>query len=226
MSEKREKLKGIQRIIANKMVKSMSTIPHVTTIREVRMEKVLEKMQDLNEKINERVTFMPFIVKAVVKGIKKHLIINASLQDDEIIYQENINIGIAVEVDNKLLVPIIKEVQNKNFLEIVQAINAITEKSRNNQLNPGDFKNGTFTISNSGALGGEIFTPIINYPQSAILGIGRVVKKAIVDKNGEIKVCSMMYLCLSYDHRIINGGEAVRFLGEIDDYLQKPILDV
>jgi len=226
VDERREKLKGIQRIIAQRMVKSKNTIPHVTTIREVRMERVVEKKELLNKEADKKVTFIPFIIKAVVEGIKKHPVINASLQEEEIVYYNNINIGIAVTVANKLLVPVFKGLEHKSFQEIIQTGNEIFTKARNNNLSPDDFREGTFTISNSGVFGGEIFTPIINCSQSAILGIGRVQLKPVVNDNGEIRACPMMYLCLSYDHRIINGSEAVKFLGEVDNFLQKPILDI
>ena len=223
MSDEHIKFKGIQRQIAKKMVESKSKIPHVTTIREVNMEKVLDMKKRLNaeDKVeNVKYSLMTFVIYAVLEAMKTFPIINSSLDEDsnEIIIHANKNIGFAVSIDKKLVVPVVKKSEKLNFPELNQKVNQIIKKARNQKLTSKDFKGGTFTISNSGAFGGEIFTPIINYPQSSILGIGRIKKKPIVEDE-EIIIKPMMYLCLSYDHRIINGAEAVQFLGELEKKL-------
>jgi len=223
LSDEHIKFKGIQRQIAQKMVESKRKIPHVTTIREVNMEKVLDKKNKLNADNQVRkvkYSLMTFIIYSVLEAMKSFTIINSSLDEEnnEIIIHENKNIGFAVSINQKLVVPVIKNTEEYNFTELNKEVNKVIKKARNKKLKSKDFKGGTFTISNSGAFGGEIFTPIINYPQSSILGIGRIKKKPIVEDE-EIVIKPMMYLCLSYDHRIINGAEAVQFLGEVEKIL-------
>jgi pyruvate dehydrogenase E2 component (dihydrolipoamide acetyltransferase) len=223
MENKRVKLRGIQRMVAQRMVKSKTEIPHVTTIREIRMDAVLRLRERLNGENPERKTpLLPFVMMAVVRSIRKYPVFNASLVEDEIVFHDQINLGVAITVGEDLIVPIVKGVQEMSLLELSSAYNELVGRAMSKKLSPHDFEDGTFTISNSGALGGEIFTPIINYPESAILGIGRIQKKPVVEEDGSIAACPMMYLCLSYDHRIINGNQAVRMLGSIDEYLQCP----
>ena len=222
MQEKRIKLTGIQRIIAQKMLKSKQTIPHITTIREVRMDQIIKLRENIKNKLkDERVSYIAFILKAVTEALKEYPIINSSLDNlnNEIIIKRDINIGLAIAVKDKLLVPVIKNIGQMEFIDLIRKINNLIKISREGKLNPEDFKGGTFTVSNSGAFGGEIFTPIINYPESAILGIGKIQKKPVVNENNEIVIGHMMYLCLSYDHRIINGSVAVQFLGKIEENL-------
>jgi len=222
MEDKREKLRGIQRKAAQRLLQSKTEIPHVTTIREVRMDSIVKLRNAINERNpDNKVSYMPFIIKAVIEGIKKYPIFNANLEGDEIVYHKNINMGVAITVGENLIVPVMHNVQDMAFEEICIKFNDLTKRARDNQLKMADFTGGTFTITNSGALGGEIFTPIINYPESAILGLGRIKEKPIVD-NGNIIICPMIYLCLSYDHRIINGSQAVTLLGFIDSFLQNP----
>jgi pyruvate dehydrogenase E2 component (dihydrolipoamide acetyltransferase) len=224
LQEKRIKLRGIQKIIARKMAKSKQTIPHVTTIREVNLDQIVDVRERLKSRFSDRhITYMPFIIKAVAEALKAYPIINSSLDDstDEIIIKGDINIGFAIAVGDNLLVPVIRNVEELDFMDIVEKMDELIKRSRNNQLTPGDFKDGTFTISNSGAYGGEIFTPIINYPESAILGIGKIQKKPVVNEKDEIVISYMIYLCLSYDHRIINGATAVQFLGELEKQLKQ-----
>jgi pyruvate dehydrogenase E2 component (dihydrolipoamide acetyltransferase) len=220
MIQRRERLSGIQKKTAEKMCESVRIIPHVTTIREINMSEVVKMKTELSHKF-EKLTYMPFILCGVVAALKEFPIVNARLEKDEIVYTGNLNIGIAVSVGEKLLVPNLKDLQEKSFEEIVTAVNNLSERARSKKLTPDDFQEGTFTVSNSGAFGGDIFTPIINYPESAILGVGIIKKKPIVNKKDEIMICPMMHACLSYDHRIINGSTAVQFLGAIDSYLQK-----
>jgi len=164
---------------------------------------------------------MAFIIKAVVEALKEYSIINSSMDNlnNEIIIKHDINIGLAMAVKDKLLVPVIKNIDQMGFIDLIRKINDLIKISREGKLKPEDFKGGTFTVSNSGAFGGEIFTPIINYPESAILGVGKIQKKPVVNENDEIVISYLMYLCLSYDHRIINGSIAVQFLREVEKNL-------
>jgi len=225
LTERRIKLNLIQRKIAQKMSESKRIIPHVTTIREIRMDAISQTREKLKKHLESEIgklSFMPFIMKAVADAIKEFPIINSSFDEDnnEIIIKEQINLGFAVAVGDQLLVPVVKNVENMSFIELAKIVNELTEKCRNGKITPKDMMGGTFTITNSGALGGEIFTPIINYPESAILGIGRIKKKPIVDENDNIIACPMMFTCLSYDHRIINGSTAVKFLVSIENNLR------
>lgn len=226
MENKRVKLRGIQRQTAQRLVMSKSEIPHVTTIREVRMDSVLARRAGLaDESPDQKVSIYPFVIMAVLSGMQKYPVFNANLEADEIVYHENVNIGIAITVGDLLIVPVIKAAQKMTFHQINVACKDVVVRSTRKQLGTQDFVDGTFTITNSGALGGELFTPIINYPQSAILGIGRIKDKPIVADGGSIIACPMMYLCLSYDHRIINGSQAVGMLECIDAFLQDPRID-
>jgi len=222
--EERVKLKGIQRAVARNMEKA-SQIPRVTTIREVRMDKVRDKREELKTLYPDtRISYLTFAMYGLVKAVQKNRCLNSRLEEDEIVYNSDINISMAVTVGENLLTPVIRQVQNMDFIQLNNAIAALTEKARQNKLTRDDFVDGTITITNSGSLGGEIFTPMINPPQSAILGIGRIKEKPIVDENKNIVVCPMMYLCLTYDHRIINGSQAVGSLGLIEEFFMNPEL--
>ena len=222
MEERRIKLRGIQRVVAHKMEQSHQ-IPRVTTIREVRMDQVASCRKQLNQKDPEhKVSFMTFAIKGLIQAVKEYPVLNAYLDGEEIVYHDDINISMAVTVGENLVTPVLKNTQNMSFTELNNVIAETTLRARNGKLTKEDYADGTITISNSGSLGGEIFTPLINFPQSAILGIGRIVKKPVVDEKNKIEVCPMMYLCLTYDHRIINGSQAVGALSVIDNYFKNP----
>jgi pyruvate/2-oxoglutarate dehydrogenase complex dihydrolipoamide acyltransferase (E2) component len=225
MENKRVKLRGIQRQAAHRLVTSKTEIPHVTTIREIRMDSVLRLRAKLTDELPERkVSLYPFTILAVLSGMHKYPIFNANLEGEDIVYHEDANIGVAITVGDNLIVPVIKAAQRMTFTQMNDACNDLVARSLQKKLTTADFQDGTFTITNSGALGGELFTPIINYPQSAILGIGRIKDKPIVMADGSIVACPLMYLCLSYDHRIINGSQAVGMLECIDAYMQGPVV--
>ena len=223
MEDKRVKLHGIQRKVAQHMLQSKNEIPHVTTIREVRMDKVAALRGELNRQHpDKKVSFMPFIMCAALAALRRFPVLNASLEGDEIVYHGKVGLGVAVTVGENLVVPVLHDADGMDFDALCEAFFLLTARARDGQLKAPDFRGGTFTISNSGALGGEIFTPIINYPESAILGVGRIRNKPIVEEDGSIVACPMMYLCLSYDHRIINGSQAVQARGVMDEYLRAP----
>ncbi len=218
--DKRVRLGSMQRAVAKHLVRSVSTIPHVTTMREVRIDTVLEAKTRLAGRF-DHLTIFPFVIHAVARALERNPLLNASLDEPDIVYHSDLNIGIAVSIGSDLRVPVIKGVGTMTFDEIVTALQEMTHKARSNGLTVADFRDGTFTVTNSGSAGGEIFTPIINHPQSAILGIGRARRKPLLDVDGTIKPGSLMYLCLSYDHRLINGHQAVSFLVDVDSSLAR-----
>ena len=179
MEQTRVRLRGIQRKVAQHMVQSKNEIPHVTTIREVRMDRISAlRTQHNREHPEEHVSFMPYIIAATLAAIRAQPIFNAHLEGEEIVFCSPVNMGIAVTVGENLVVPVIHGASEMDFPRLCAAFHDLTVRAKAGGLKSPDFKDGTFTISNSGALGGEIFTPIINHPQSAILGVGRIRAKA------------------------------------------------
>ena len=227
MEEKIVKLRGIQRIVAQKMTES-HTIPRVTTIREVRMDSALKARTAWNEAHpDQKASVMAFIIYGMLCGIRKYPVFAAHFEDNAAVYPAELGISVAVAVGDNLVTPVLKVREDMSFAELIEAFAELVRRARNNELKPVDYKGGCMTLSNSGALGGDIFTPLINYPESSILGVGKIEKKVIVDdpEKENIIVCPMMHLCLTYDHRIINGSQAVGFLGEVDNFLQNPVLE-
>ena len=227
MEERREPLRGIQRKVAQTMTSSHA-IPRVTTIREVRMDKVKAARERYKEQTGRSASYLAFVAYGVLKGMREYPVFNAHLEEDCVVYPAEIGISIAISIGDNLVTPVLCVKEDDSFAAVAEGLAELIDKARGGKLSLADYKGGTFTISNSGALGGEIFTPLINYPQSAILGIGKMKKKVILDDQNDdtsIIVCPMMYLCLTYDHRIINGSQAVKMLGVIDDYFQNPQID-
>lgn len=173
-----------------------------------------------------KLTFLPFIMKAVVSGLKEFPIINSTLVGNEIHYYRRINIGIAVAVDRGLLVPVIRDADEKNLVGHARAIADVAARARSKKLNPDELQGGTFTVSNYGVFGSVIATPVINQPQAAILGVGAVVKRPVVlPESDAIAVRSMCFLSLSFDHRIIDGAVADQFLAHVKQILERSPYD-
>lgn len=216
-----------QKIMAH-MIKSRDTSVHVFGITEVdvtRIEKFIKSnKQRFIEEENIKLTYMPFIAYACVKALKKYPLLNASIQENKILVKKKINLGIAVAIEpNGLIVPNIKNADEKNFLGLARAINELSQKARNKKLTPDDALGGTFTITNYGVFGTLIGSPIINQPEVAILGVGAASKKPVViEVNGEdfISIRTMMYLSLSHDHRLIDGMLGGKFLQEVKNNLE------
>ncbi|MGH9761413.1 MAG: 2-oxo acid dehydrogenase subunit E2, partial [Blastocatellia bacterium] len=166
-----------------------------------------------------RLTFLPFIIKAVIEGIKKWRIMNASVWGDQIVYKKDINIGIAVALDWGLIVPVIRDADEKSLLGIARAINDLSDRARSKQLKPDEVQGGTFTITNPGGFGSLVGTPIINQPQVAILGVG-VIKKRPVVIDDAIAIRQIGYFGLSFDHRVIDGAIADQFLATVRDVIE------
>ena len=197
----------------------------LTTFNEVDMSKVVnfrkENQDDFKNKFNIKLGFMSFFVKASIKSLKLYPTINAEVESNDIIYKNYYNISFAVGTEKGLVVPVLKNADEMSFSDIEKNIKILSDKANKGILSIEDLQGGTFTISNGGVYGSMLSTPIINPPQSGVLGMHNIVERAIV-LNGEIKIRPVMYLALSYDHRIIDGKEAVSFLKEIKKNLEEP----
>ncbi|MBE9489770.1 MAG: 2-oxo acid dehydrogenase subunit E2, partial [Bacteroidetes bacterium] len=219
----------MRKMIADHMVYSKHTSPHVTAYVEADLTEMVS-WRDKNkisfqEKHSEKLTFTPLFLEAVAKAIKDFPMINASVDGDKIIVKSAINIGMATALPNgNLIVPVVKNTDQKNLLQLATQVNQLTLKARNNKLNSDDIKGGTFTISNVGTFGSLMGTPIINQPEVAILALGIIKKRAEVistEKGEEIAIRSMMYLSLSFDHRAVDGYLGGSFLRRVADYLEQ-----
>ena len=218
-------LKGIRKATAKKMVESISNIPHVAHMDEIEVSKLVnlrEKEKKILETQGIKLTYLPFIIKAVVLALKEHPSLNASLEGEEILQKKYYNIGIAVDASGEgLLVPVLKGADQKSIKILAKEITLLAEKARTRKIDIADMNGGTFTITNIGSLGGRFATPIINYPESAILGLGRMYEKVVPTKTGFTKK-PYLPISLSFDHRILDGAEAAKFVNKIFEYLQNP----
>jgi len=221
-------LTRMRSIIAQRMVESKRTSPHVHTVFKIdftRIVKLREKEKNKYEQRNGvKLTYMPFITRAVIATLRKMPIVNASLEGDAIRYHQHINIGIAVALEWGLIVPVIKEAEEKNFLGIARSIADLAERARGKKLKPDEVGSGTFTITNPGIFGEQFGMPIINQPESAILGVGGLFKEPAVvtseDGTDSIAIRQFLHLTLGFDHRIIDGADAGKFMAEVKKYLE------
>ncbi len=210
--------------ISNNMSKSKFTIPHTSTMFEFDVTELWELRKDLNASLADegiKLSFMPFVIKAVVAALKRFPMVNTELDETtrEIIFKYYYNIGIAVDTEFGLSVPIIKDADKKSLIEIHERLEEIMTQAREKTLPVDSMTGGTFTISNYGAIGGTYATPVINYPESAILGTGAIYKKPVFDENDEIVARYVMPICVSFDHRVMDGADANRFAMEIGKIL-------
>ncbi len=209
--------------IAEHMVQSVKTSPHVSSVTEADMSRIYafrEKHKSAFEKREGfKLTFTPFMVDAVVKALKKYPLINASIDGDKILMKKFINIGVAVALENGLIVPVIKNADEKNLTGLARAVNDLAVRARNKKLTPEEVQGGTFTITNPGIFGNLWGTPIINQPQLAILGVGAIKKRPVV-VDDMIAIKPMVYISMSYDHRLIDGALGGMFLQEIVKLLE------
>jgi 2-oxoglutarate dehydrogenase E2 component (dihydrolipoamide succinyltransferase) len=221
-------LSKMRSIIAKRMVESKATSPHVHTVFKVDMTRIVKLREKEKNKYEQRngvkLTYMPFITRAAVQALRKHPIVNASMQGEAILYNKNINIGIAVALEWGLIVPVIKQTEEKSFLGVARSIVDLAERARAKKLAPDEVAGGTFTLTNSGIFGEQFGTPIIAQPQSAILGIGGLNKEAVVltDKDGQdtIAIRSIQRFTLGFDHRTIDGADAGKFMSDFKAYLE------
>ena len=215
-------------IIAQRMVESKRTSPHVHTVFKVDMTRIVKIREKEKSKYEQRngvkLTYMPFITRAAIVALRKHPIVNGSIEGEAIRYNKNINIGIAVALDWGLIVPVIKQAEEKNFLGVARAIVDVADRARSKKLAPDEISGGTFTLTNSGIFGEQFGTPIINQPQSAILGIGGLNKEVevVTDKDGNdtIAIRSIQRFTLGFDHRIVDGADAGKFMSDFKAYLE------
>ncbi len=220
----KKKMTQLRKAISNKMVESWTTIPHITQFDNVDVTDILalrKKYQKAYEKKNANLTLTPFIIKAVVETLKKHPMFNASIDDttEEIVYKKYYHVGIAVDTEQGLIVPVIRDVDKKSLLDLSIELHDIAERTRQRKVALEEMQGGTFTISNQGGLGGAYFTPIINKPEVAILGVGRGSLQAVV-KDKKVRQRMIVPLGLSYDHRLIDGANAARFITDLVNTLQ------
>jgi len=226
--EDRVPFKGIRKVIAGAMSKSVYTAPHVTIMDEVDVTELVAlraKYKPYAEKKGSKLTYLPFIVKALVSACREFPIMNAMLDEanQEIVYKKYYNIGIATDTENGLIVPVIEDADRKNIFAIADKIKDLAIRGRDGKLAGNELKGSTITISNIGSAGGMFFTPVINFPEVAILGTGRISEKAIV-RDGELVAAPVMALSLSFDHRLIDGATAQNFMNHIKKLLAQPEL--
>jgi pyruvate dehydrogenase E2 component (dihydrolipoamide acetyltransferase) len=215
-------------IIAQRMVDSKRTSAHVHTVFKIDMSRIVRIREKEKSKYEQRngvkLTYMPFLSRAVIATLRKMPIVNASMEGDAIRYHKNINLGIAVALDWGLIVPVIRQAEDKSFLGIARAIVDLAERARAKKLKPEEVASGTFTITNPGIFGEQFGTPVINQPESAIMGVGGLFKEptVVTDENGSdsIAIRSIIRLTLGFDHRIIDGADAGRFMAELKKYLE------
>jgi 2-oxoglutarate dehydrogenase E2 component (dihydrolipoamide succinyltransferase) len=209
--------------IAEHMVMSKRTSPHVTTVHRVDMSRVAKLRDRYKNEFKERygfsLTFLPFVTAAAADALRTFPIVNASIEGTNVIYHGAINIGIAVALDGGLIVPVIKNADEKNITGLARSISDLAARARSKQLKPDEVSGGTFSITNFGSFGSLFATPVINQPQVAILGAGAVTKEAVV-VNDAIAVRSMMYLALTFDHRLIDGALADQFCQKAKEVLE------
>ena len=227
--ETREKMTATRKAIAKAMVNSKHTAPHVTLHDEVEVSKLWDHRKKFKEVAAERdtkLTFLPYVVKALVATARKFPVINGSIDDatNEIVYKNYYNIGIATDTDHGLYVPNVKNADSKGMFDIADEINAKAAQAIEGKLAAADMRNGSITISNIGSVGGGWFTPVINYPEVAILGVGTIKQQPVVNDEGELAVGRVMKLSLSFDHRIVDGATAQKAMNNIKRLLADPEL--
>jgi 2-oxoglutarate dehydrogenase E2 component (dihydrolipoamide succinyltransferase) len=223
-----EQMSVMRKKISEHMVQSRRTSAHVTTVYEIDMTRIARLREQHKDAFAERtgtkLTFMPFIFQAITDALRKFPIFNAQVSGDQIIYKRDINLGMAVALDGGLIVPVIKRADDLSISGLARTANDLADRARTKQLKPDEVAGGTFTITNPGGFGGLFGTPIINQPQLAILGVGKIEKrpKVLTTEDGEdfIGVRWMAYFALSFDHRVIDGADAERFLAYVKELLE------
>lgn len=226
--ETREKIPAMRKAIAKAMVNSKHTAPHVTLMDEIDVQELWDHRKKFKEVAAEqgtKLTFLPYVVKALVSALKKYPALNTEFDEEngEIVHKHYYNVGIAADTDRGLLVPVVKNADHKSMFEISDEINELAVKARDGKLQGNEMKGATCTISNIGSAGGQWFTPVINHPEVAILGIGRIAQKPIV-KDGEIIAAPVLSLSLSFDHRQIDGATGQNAMNHIKRLLNNPEL--
>ncbi|GEK32944.1 dihydrolipoamide acetyltransferase family protein [Kurthia sibirica] len=222
--EHRLPIKGMRKQIYKNLAKSAFTIPHATSMDEVQVDALMAYKELLNKQTTVKITYLPIFVKLLPKLLAKHEIFNATIdeKEKEIVIRTFYNIGIAVATDEGLIVPVIKNVDTKTIEEIALDIQELTIKAREGKLTIQNITGGTFTLSNTGIRGGIYATPIINYPQAAILGVHAMKERPVILPNRQIGIGTMMGLSLSFDHRIIDGESVGYFMDDLKQFIENP----
>ncbi|MEK6847473.1 MAG: dihydrolipoamide acetyltransferase family protein [Nanoarchaeota archaeon] len=218
-------LKGVRKVIAQNMIKSLRETAPVTSMEDIDVTKLWALRQREKEHFEIKgikVTFMPFIIKAVISALQKHPVLNSSLIGEEIIVKKYFNIGVAVQTEAGLMVPVVKIAEKKSIAEIAREIQELAEKARTRTIDIMDLRGGTFTITNYGSIGGTYGTPIINLGEAAILGLGRIFDRAVLDSNGKLKNVKILPVSLTFDHQILDGAQAADFLKTLKELLEEP----
>jgi pyruvate dehydrogenase E2 component (dihydrolipoamide acetyltransferase) len=214
----------IRKKTAEHMVTSKRISAHVTTVSEIDMTRAAQLRQKYRQAYEERsgvkLTYMPFIVKATIDALKAFPVLNSSVDGESIVYKKDLNIGMAVALDWGLIVPVIRNADEKNVLGLARAIGELAERARSKRLKIDEVQGGTFTITNPGVFGSLFGTPIINQPQVAILGVGTIEKRPVV-RDDAIAIRTMAYFALSFDHRVVDGADADRFMAHLKKSLQE-----
>ena len=219
-------LRGMRKRIAQAMAKSKSTIPHAAGIDEADITRLVALKAKAKERAASKrihLTFLPFVIKAVIAALQEHPYLNSSFDDEsgEIILRKYYNIGVAVDTKDGLMVPVVKNAKGKNIFQLAAELGGLSERARARTIELGDLKGGTFTITNFGAMGGIFGFPIIHHPEVAILGMGKILDKPVV-VDGKIEIRKILPLSLSFDHRVVYGAEAVRFMNTVIEFLEDP----
>ena len=220
----RKPLKGIRKITADKMREAVSNAALVTHHDHVDVTALSDLRKQEKEKASKKgvhLTYLPYIVKATIKALKKHPYVASSVGEGEIIIKKYYNIGVAIDTPDGLIVPVIKGADQKKLNDLAKEVNDFVEKSKTRKIDLMDMKGGVFTITNIGVIGSTYFTPIVNYPETCILGTGRIEDKPAV-KDGKIVIRKVMAISFTYDHRALDGAEAARFMNDLRDSLEKP----
>jgi pyruvate dehydrogenase E2 component (dihydrolipoamide acetyltransferase) len=220
--------RGVRRTIGKQMERSKFTAPHVTHHDTAEVDALVEAREELKPRAEEEgvtLTYMPFVMKAIVAGLKEYPSLNSELREDdeEIVLKGDYNLGIAVATDAGLMVPVVEDVDEKGLFELAEEVSDLASRARERKLKPAEMKGGTFSITNFGAIGGEYATPIINYPETAILGLGAVEERPVV-RDGEVVAAPTLPLSLSIDHRVIDGAVAAEFANSVMEHLEHPLL--
>jgi 2-oxoglutarate dehydrogenase E2 component (dihydrolipoamide succinyltransferase) len=222
----RQRMSRRRLTIANRLVEAQQTAAMLTTFNEVDMTAIMDlrrrRKEAFREKYNIGLGFMSFFTKAVVGALKAFPLINAEIEGEEILIKKFYDIGVAVSTDEGLIVPVVRDADKLSFAQIEQQINSLAEKARNRSLGLSEIQGGTFTITNGGVFGSLLSTPILNTPQVGILGMHKIQTRPVTVENDQMENRPMMYIALSYDHRIVDGSEAVRFLVRIKELLEDP----
>jgi 2-oxoglutarate dehydrogenase E2 component (dihydrolipoamide succinyltransferase) len=223
--ETREKMSTRRKRIAENLLQAQHATAHLTTFNEIDMTAVTALRDRLRERVEKdhgvRLTFMPFFVKAACLALQKYPVVNAQIEGDAIVYKHYVNMGIAVASEGGLVVPVIRDADTKGVIAVSREISAVAARARDGKLTLDDLTGGTFTITNGGVFGSLVSTPILNYPQVGILGLHKIQDRPIAERE-QVVIRPMMYIALSYDHRLVDGQQAVLFLVRIKELMEDP----